>query len=44
MALKALLVIVAVLAISIGLLLPVPHHDNSAKATSAIPMLNLDRG
>lgn len=44
MALKALIALAAVAAISVGLLLPVPHHDNEAKATSAIPTLNLNRG
>lgn len=44
MAVKALIGLALVIAIAVGVLLPVPHGDNRAEASSTIPALELNRG
>lgn len=44
MAVKALIGLALVVAIAVGVLLPVPHGDNRAEARSTIPALELNRG
>ena len=44
MAVKALIAAALLVAIALGVALPVPHGDNAAEAKSTVPGIELTRG